>query len=59
MMQNAADRNSFESCKIEMEDYQSDMSAYLDCLDAEFNEAVTQYNGEVERFDCKAFGQHC
>ncbi len=42
-----------------MEDYQSDMSAYLDCLDAEFNEAVTQYNGEVERFDCKAFGQHC
>ncbi len=59
MMQNAAGRNSFESCKIEMDGYESDMSAYLDCLDAEFKEAVSEYNGEVERFTCKAFGQHC
>ena len=59
MMKGAVDRNSFDSCKIEMDDYQFDVSAYLDCLDAEFNEAVTEYNGEVERFICQAPGEHC
>lgn len=55
----AGDEYAFESCKSELESYRSKMRNYLDCLSAESNEAVSEFNAVVRSFNCNASGSYC
>jgi hypothetical protein len=59
MMRSPIDQYTFGSCKIEMDDYHIDMSDYLACLKAESDDAVLEFNRDVESFNCKARGGYC
>lgn len=53
------DESLFQLCKGEMDSYQSHMREYLDCLQAEADEAVSDYNNAVQSFNCNARGDYC
>ena len=46
----------FNNCRDEMEDYRSKLNIYLSCLKAEATDAISEYNNEVWRFNCRARG---
>lgn len=49
-----SDSYDFDSCKTEMEEYQSKLKGYLACLDSESKEAVSEYNQTVSAFNRRA-----
>jgi hypothetical protein len=51
--------SAFQVCKSEMERYQSAVQQYLNCLQAESNEAAGDYNSTVRSFNCNAQGSFC
>jgi hypothetical protein len=46
-------------CQYEMESYKSETRLYLNCLKAESDEAIKEYNSAVESFNCNARGSAC
>jgi hypothetical protein len=49
----------FEDCRSQMQSYKSSMRDYLDCLKAESDEAIEEYNSTVRSFNCNAQGSFC
>ena len=52
-------RTDFDMCQYEMESYKSETRLYLNCLKAESDEAIKEYNSAVESFNCNARGSVC
>jgi hypothetical protein len=48
------DEDEFLSCKGEMESYQSDVEAYLECLKHNSQEAIDAYNDAINSFNHRA-----
>jgi hypothetical protein len=50
------DQDDFDSCKSEMESYQSDVELFMSCLRRQGDEAISEYNDAVASFDRRAQG---
>ncbi len=48
------DEYSFDSCKFEMDRYQSKVQKYLNCLVSENKNAVEEFNDTVRQFNLRA-----
>lgn len=48
------DEYSFQSCRMEMEDYRRKVDDFTDCLGAENERAVDEFNEAVRMFNLKA-----
>lgn len=48
------DQDDFESCKNEMERYQSDVEDYLGCLNRNSQSAIDEYESAVRNFNDRA-----
>ena len=50
------DEWSFDNCRRDMEQYLREIDYYVDCLIMEQDDAITEANRTVDRFNCKAEG---
>lgn len=48
----------FQSCRSEMESYQDDVNDYVDCLSANSEEAIDEYNDTVEILIARLAARH-
>jgi hypothetical protein len=51
--------DNFQACKIEMEQYRSDIEGYKRCLAAESRDAVQEFNSKLDSFNCNARASFC
>lgn len=49
-------QSEFDYCVNAIEGYQRDLEQYLDCVNRETTEAISQYNRTIEYFNCEASG---
>jgi hypothetical protein len=47
---------TYRNCRSEVEHYLSQMDDYVTCLGREVDDARTEANGTIDRFNCKAQG---